>query len=376
MKREIHVWDLPLNEVYIKLNEEYNDNLFQKIYSKFRNWNHLGKILKIKRPDTSLARDWKKRFCSFPLKIALKMCDLTNSSRKELEKNICEIRYKKKLNDKGGNSGKPIKNPRFPIKIDEDFVAIIGHICGDGSMPICRSRSNISFCYINSEIKLINNFKRLVRSVFGGCDPNVIIRDDPNYYTKPNYYLRYPTIFSVIVLTVFKGKQDPLEFPNYLLNSKKKKHSFLRAIYDDEGYVNDRSIILRMKSREFVEGCKNILNDLGINTGILRKINNRQMHYLSIAQHSSIKLFNKNINLIHPMKKERISLIACKKLKFKRYRNFTIRNKILDILKCKESNIKEISLVLNRNYSTIRGHILNLEKEKLLHRENNVIKLN
>src|SRR3989344_9008286 len=130
VKNEIHVWDLPQNKVYIKLKEDFRKEFFNKAYEINRSWSKLGKELGVKRPDTLIAKNWKYGECSFPLEIAIKLCKITKISILKLEKNVLEIRCKEKLNKRGGNSGKPLFNPKFPIQINSNFVEIIGHICG------------------------------------------------------------------------------------------------------------------------------------------------------------------------------------------------------------------------------------------------------
>jgi hypothetical protein len=280
----------------------------------------IRKKLGIKRPDTLLAKNWNNGTCSFPLKIALEICKLVNVPKKDLERNIIEVRYKRRLNKRGGNSGKPLKNPKFPIKVNKEFISIIGHICGDGSIPLSKKRSGIPFCYSNSQEELIEIFKGMVRRVFGDIEPNITTRDGKPNYKRPNYYLRYPTILSVITLTVFKGKTDPLEFPDHLVKKNEHKISFLKAIYEDEGYVSDKdkNIVLRMKSREFIYGCKNILKELEIKSGKVFQSKNKSYFGIKIAEGKSIRNFNKAIKLIHHLKKERIDNIIKIGWKFSR----------------------------------------------------------
>mgnify|MGYP001579314068 CR=1 FL=1 len=73
MKKEIHIWDLPSEKVYIQLKDNYREAFFDKAYKKFNNWRLLGEHLKIKRGDTIIARNWKQGKCCYPLSITLKL---------------------------------------------------------------------------------------------------------------------------------------------------------------------------------------------------------------------------------------------------------------------------------------------------------------
>ena len=362
-KREIHIWDLPTNKIYIKLKDNFREQLFKKAYKKEKNWNKLGKKIKVKRPDTLLARDWKRGSCSFPLETAIKLCKIANISTLDLESNLEEIRYKKRLNKRGGNSGKPLKKPKFPIKVDRDFIEIIGHICGDGSIPKSKKRTAIPLCYINSQPELLENFKMLINKVFGEIEPAVSIRDDPAHYTRPNYYLRYPTLLSTIVLIVFKGKQYPLEFPSYLLKTKEKQKVFLKAIYDDEGYIpkKDKKIIVGMKSKQFIEGCKNILKEIGIKTGSIHK--KEEFYIIEVAEGDSIKKFSEEVKIIHPMKIDRLNKIIKRGWKFKRNKKKILKKIIINLIETKPKSVKELSKIMNKQPQTIRQHLNNLKEE-------------
>ena len=168
----------------------------------------------------------------------------------ELEKNIEKIRYKSKINKRGGNSGKPIINPKLPIIINEDFVEILGHICGDGTISRSNIKKGVGFRYINSEPYLIENFKKLVKKVFGEIEPNIQVRKGKKY-TRPNYCLQYPSIISLFILSIFDYQtKEKMDLPNFILKSSKKSRClFLRALFDDEGTIShkEKAITIGLK---------------------------------------------------------------------------------------------------------------------------------
>ena len=66
MKRLIHIWDLPKERIYIKLNKKFSYYFFTRARSKFNSWKDLGDYLGIKRGDTILCVNWMKKNSYFP----------------------------------------------------------------------------------------------------------------------------------------------------------------------------------------------------------------------------------------------------------------------------------------------------------------------
>ncbi|MEK6933114.1 MAG: hypothetical protein AABW56_04975 [Nanoarchaeota archaeon] len=60
IKKEIHLWDLNTNFIYIKLRDGFREEFFNKVRKRFITWKEAGKYFGIKRGDTLLAINWKK----------------------------------------------------------------------------------------------------------------------------------------------------------------------------------------------------------------------------------------------------------------------------------------------------------------------------
>src|SRR3989338_1162640 len=149
--KEIHIWDLPADKIYIKFNGEFSQKFFNLVHKKFGNFNLAGEFLQIKRPDSLLARNWRKGTNCCPLDLMIKLANEIEMPLEELEKGIEEIRYKTNIGKRGGSSGKPIKNPKLPVIVNEDFAEMLGHICGDGTISKSNPKKGIPLHYINSE---------------------------------------------------------------------------------------------------------------------------------------------------------------------------------------------------------------------------------
>ncbi len=375
MKEEIHLLDLPIEKTYIKLNDNFRERFFELSYNKYNSWNKLGKSLGVKRADTIIARNWRYGDCCTPLSVILKISKEINISINEIENNIAEIKFKTSLNKRGGSSGKPIINPNLPIIINEDFMEIIGHICGDGSITRSSPHKGVSLRYVNSEPILIESFKEKVRRVFGNIEPNIQIRNGGNY-TRDNYCLQYPTILSMFILSVFDCQSNELkDAPEFIFDLPiRAKCSFLRALFDDEGTVSvkDKAITIGLKPIKIVEKIRSLLIELGFNPSKI--FMSGGVNKIILCRKEDIILFNEIIGFKHPSKNEKLISIIKNGWKFNRYINGEVKEKIVEIIKDKKTaNLKDFAIILNRHPETIRRHLNNMQKEKFIisKRENN-----
>ena len=373
IKKEIHLWDLNTSFIYVKLKNGFRENFFNKIREGFLTWKEAGKCFDIKRGDTTLAINWKNGETCCPLNKIFEMADYIYLEKEIIEKNIIEMRFKKFLNKRGGSSGKPIKNPKIPILIDEDFAEILGHICGDGCMKKDYLNKGGKIGYINSEPKLIEDFKNLVKKVFGDIEPYVNIRDERTKvkfgkprYTKANYYIVYPTILVLVFLSVFKGKEKELELPKEVLYNDSLKKTFIRAIFDDEAniIVKNKKIQVGMISENFVIDLKNMLNDLGLRTTKIMKremetnlSKNYKYYRFEVLGSESIKKFKEEIGFKHPLKSKRLDEIIENGWKFDRYPNGFFSMRLKELLQEKSLTFDELSKNFNRNKTTLWGHL-------------------
>jgi len=370
MKTLIHVWDLPIEKVYIKLRGRFREQFLEAAHQKFGTWDRLAKFLEVKRGDTLLARNWKNGLCCCPLSIIFKISNKLNISKNKIEKNIKEIKFKTKLEKRGGNSGKPIINPKLLIEINKDFVEILGHICGDGTIIRKNPKKGISLKYINSEPSLINSFQEKMKKIFGEIDANIQIRNGPGYRRK-NFCLQYPSIISLFILSVFDYKTgEEMDIPNFIFElPEKAKFSFLRALFDDEGTVNikEKRIVIGLKPQKPIEQIRNLLIYLKFHPTKIYESGN--ILKISLQKKKDIILFNKIIGFKHPLKQRKLNLIIEKGWKFDRYINS--KQEIISFLEERnEARTIEITKFLKRQPDTIRKHLNNLKKEGLIFNRN------
>lgn len=319
MKTKIHIWDLPIEKIYVKLKDGFREKFFEEAHEKFGSWIKVGNFLNIRRGDTTLARNWKSGQCCSPLNIVIKISETLNIPRDYIEKNIQEIKCKTKLEGRGGSSGKPIVNPKLPIKINEDFVEILGHICGDGTIVRKNPKKGVLLKYINSEPILIKSFQEKIKNIFGQIKVNVQVRDGEKYSRK-NYLLQYPTIISLFILSIFNYKtKEGMELPKFIFElSGKEQCSFLRALFDDEGTIStkEKRIVIGLKPKKSIEQIRDLLTNLKFYPTKIYESGN--IFKISLQKKRDIILFKKIIGFKHPAKKERLDIIIKTGWKFDR----------------------------------------------------------
>lgn len=334
----LHVWELPMDKVYIQLKKEFREKFFDKAHDLYGSWNKLGECLNVKRGDTSIARNWKKGKSCFPLRIAFRISQELKTTKTKIEKNIVIIKYKTDLRKRGGNSGKPITNPKLPIEVNEDFVEILGHICGDGTICKGNIKKGIRCGYTNSEPTLIKHFKVKMKEIFGDIEPTIQIRKDKSKYNRPNFYLSYPSIVSLLILSIFN--YEPyirMNIPQFIFDCPYKfKCKFLRAIFDDEGTVSvkRKRIRITLKPRPPLKDIRELLISLGINASKIYCSGGQ--HKLDISKQGSVRLFRKLVGFKHPLKNKKLNLIIKRGWKFERYSQGVTQRKILLMIRKKE----------------------------------------
>lgn len=365
VQKEVHIWDLPINQVYIKLNNKFAESFFISAHDKFGSWRILGESIGIKRGDSTIAINWKNNDVCYPLIRVFQIASILKIQREVIEENLIEIKAKTFLQKRGGSSGKPIINPKFPVVITPELCEILGHISGDGTISRTQPKRGINLKYINSETKLINEFKCLINQVFGSIEPAILTRKDPEHYRRPNYVLGYPTIVSLIILTIWDYKtKDRMMFPEFIHELDEKcKCSFLRALFDDEGCVpgNRKKIQIGMKPIANIMDIKKLLDSLGI---YVKRIEKYRLNRLTLAKSDSIITFYKKIGFKHPKKKSKLEKIIKQGWRFKTNYNHEIRNWILNKINNGEILTREIIAKRFNITKSATGHYLKELKTK------------
>ena len=115
------------------------------------------------------------------------------------------------------------------------------------------------------------------------------------------------------------NKHKIKRIPSFVYNTKNTDliSSLLQALYDDEGYLYPQKymIVISQKQKDLVNDIREIVKKVGIkpNKILIHQPRNRTlMYYFSITGKENILLFNKKIDFLHPVKKEKLKILVKK----------------------------------------------------------------
>ncbi len=345
MKSKIwHIWDFPEDNVRVKFKN--NKKFLEESIKYFCSIKNMANFLSVK---SSTIHGWRQYNLFIPLKYIKKIVKFRRLDRYNLEKEI--VAYK------GSNLSLVINNPRLPLKESPELFAIITHLIGDG----CVNKNGIPV-YTNSCKELIDNFNKLIRKVFGNIGYKIYKREKDN-----NYNYRTSKIIAEILEHFYRGINfDSLtaKFPSKTFKLSKKHYiGIIRAIVDDEGHIRDNGISIKMKNKYLIKQIALMLVKIFGENSIYYVNTKDGMHEVDLRA-KYLQLFQKKIKLVHP-KKQQDLIYAVTKATYrnKKHRGniWETKMKILKILKCSDSNIKELSKELFINKSNLCNHLSDME---------------
>tara|TARA_Y100000034_G_C6909945_1_gene423959 strand:- start:1683 stop:2861 length:1179 start_codon:yes stop_codon:yes gene_type:complete len=383
MINKIHIWNLPLDKVYIKLNkvrkELINESIKESdkiISGKFRR--KAGKLIKflnnksIKYNTKQIKSDriifhWKKGDCFIPLWAITEMSKLAKCFPiGKIEKAI--IFYKAK-------SGSYIVKSKFPLEINPEMVALYFHLFGDGSF----SEKNSTAVYSQLDKKTRNNFIKKLECAFGKFNSSKI--------KGSKYSFVFPSIFANILKHTFnvntflsdRGRipKKIKELPNIL------KFSGVIAFLIDEGYIGD-NITFSSSNKLFLKDFGELLLSIGFDSKISNNILTLKNNDIPKFYENYLKLISISPYCNLTFKEDRLKLLYNVN-KRSRGHNFTkeiiknYQNKILQLLEYNKLKTNDIRLALFNeynitiSYTTLRRLLRSLEREKLI-KKRNIIK--
>jgi len=376
LQKEIHLFDLPLNELHIELKDDYRNKVFITCLEKYKTWRNFARILK---ENIRNVIRWKNGTRNPPINVLFKIVNLGISTQEDMENNIYKIK----------KCGGFIKNPKFPIIINGDLAQIIAAVFCDGGIT-----KDYGVHYTNKDIKLISSFKESIQKVFGDVDLiSEYIRKEVQIYQ-----ILYSGVLGIILNKIFEvPKRSKITMdtpiPSTIMNGNKAVlKSFIKRCFDDEGWVNNsiglgRSIMSeKLKSREgpiFLQDLKYLLeNKFKIKTygprltrrrNYMTRDRNIQIedYELKIYDRKSLELFYKKIGFDSESKKQKL------REKLNSYKvwntrkgdslNFFLRKATNFILEeGKPFSAYDLSCLTKRNLARATWAITKLKKENLI----------
>ena len=191
-------------------------------------------------------------------------------------------------------NGKAIKVP----KISPELIELYGYLVGDGHL----TKTSVSF--FNSNKKLRNRFKKLMKKVFGA---DAITEFPKGRVAKVVVYNSVLSEFFNKVLEVpYGNKARDVDLASWMFNLDNNYiSSFLRAIFDCESSVNmDAEIELTSASKNLINSIIFLLRRFGI----VCSYDDRKFSYrLRFADKINLSKFNSTIGFNHPDKRRKLN---------------------------------------------------------------------
>ena len=305
----ISIWDFP-NKVYVLLKHEFRKQVFETTFDVTGGRRNLASILGVGYTAVS---EWyygfKKRTKT---KITTQRCPVWAYKKiaEILVQNGYEnlvLQIEKNISSYSGHSGAEVKNPVLPIKETPELMNLIAHIIGDGSV----SKRAMPY-FSNTSKELREEFIKDLK-----------ILGDTEY--KESYRNHVPRVWFPLVVPNILEKAYKIDFvnkkflnPSFFFSLPDNLIcSFLRGIYDDEGYVHDSNIQICSIDEKLLLLIKRLLKKFGILTSNIfayqdyyRKDGSlsRVLYFDIYSEY--IPKFNKLVGFTHPEKREFLEYIV------------------------------------------------------------------
>lgn len=371
----IHLSDLNDN-VFVYLEDNFREEFFNEANRKNGCiWEKLCRDVKYSIAQFyDIKRGYKRKMVFMKLKLVRSLSKISGISLEKIERKILHIKY--------GSTGRAIKI-NFPIPLTPEIATLLGHALGDGHI---KSKKGYIFDYRNKSYQLIKKVRMLVRKTFK-IDPKI-------YQCKDGtQQLEAPSIVGYILYVAGAPRGDKVlkrfQIPEWITNgSQNIKSVFLQSLYDDEAGMDfkNRSIRLTFAKRtglkdnlsEFLEMIKKLLLDLEIKSNEVHiyPLFKRATGIRTIAgsfyitNQKNFRLFHKNINFSHPIKKVKLekAIESYVRPYYERYRNGEAKNKIFNILSSGSKYTTEITKLICRHNSRTCKYLKEMEKDKMIKR--------
>jgi len=266
----VSLWSLPEDKVYLDLEREFKEKIFNLAKEHAGSWYNLGKQLDLpvnKYDDCKILES--ARCKRFSLSMLCKIIKYLNSNGETINKDLVEKKIIVLSSKRGGSNklANSIFNPKIPFNFNTvDGATVISAIFHDGGINRRRQPH-----YSNPEnLELRQKVYEAFTNVFG------------NFASKKsnpikNQQLYFPKIVGTIItygLGIPCGRRviNNPSIPRFIFHSSDNvKSAFVRQAFDDESHVHrtQRNISLKLSSgsknpSNIIIDDKNLLESLGI----------------------------------------------------------------------------------------------------------------
>lgn len=321
MKKEIAIMEFSekMDGVNVSINREFLIYLLTKASGKKEPYSDIKFISKLKMKPTnksycSTIYGWIKYNKSVPLKKLFILKKLTGVSIKDIEKNISFI-----------STGRTKLVFCSPIKIDKDLGTIVGHILGDGSVD--RKYKQVFFS--NSNKELLEEFANCMEKILR-VKPRIWMQKSPDFGNTQwdkrlshineliagrNGGLFYPTLCGILLNLIFDdfaiGKEKKITSQISTAN-RDFKRGLIKAFYDDEGTVGEKSIRLFQDKEDMLNMFRDMLKEFGIFAGEVKSYikRDKKRFYFDIFKKSNFLKFREEIGFTSSKKNSKLQEIC------------------------------------------------------------------
>ena len=345
--KKFHLKDFPDDRIRVLFKD--NKKFLDKNINYFGSLKKLAQFLSV---SPQVVHFWKKLNLFIPLTHIKKIANERNLGWDEIESDV--VAYK------GLNSSLVIKNPKLPIIESPELFALIAHLIGDGSV----NKNNIPI-YTNSNRELIDNFQKLILSVFGDAEEKI--------YKGKHGCFELRASRTVADLVKFFYNIDfnarSARIPDRIKDLPKEfSVALIRAFADDEGNVDlNHRVIIYSTNRPVLLFIKDLLTEKLAFTDIQISEKSESYFYLTIKPKEIEKYFQV-IEFNHPIKSNRLSKIIEMRNNSnggRRKYNET-REKIINLLASQNLSTEELVFELGVRKSNVNTPLKDLCKRNVI----------
>lgn len=310
--REFHIWDLPQNRIYARLDDEYRRAISTRLLQRFGS----VALSELFDADPKTMRGWvigntgrmrKERTGYVRLDALLRLANMAEDgfSAEEIERHVVAL--------KGYRCSLPASGVRLPFIEGSSMIRILMHFIGDGAAyPIVGS--NKASSYTNKNASLRQGFISCLKDIFGdvsGCVSEKTFDENRAHVSVPKWI---PYLFAHFYPDASFG-QLKSKLPNVIFSLPRElRIEAIRTLADDDGSVQELCIRFVSGSPALLEDMRRLLLQLvredaalsGSQKGALANSispvrNQRNWYRLDLGSHA-LGWYSRTVGFSHPDK--------------------------------------------------------------------------
>lgn len=332
----LKIGDIP-DDIRLILKKGVQSSLVTQATKMYRSPRDLARILGV---DYTTIYKWKKEGSFMKLKYLKRILSVLKIDLSKISKFVLGV--------KGEGWVKVIFKRRLPFEIPVELVA---HLQGDGSV----SKRDCRCSYKNSEPFLINSFIRSTLSIF-----------ETKIYTnvtEGKNVVELPAVIGKILFAKF-GTFRSKEFTVPEIKDEEFMKRYVRAIFDDEGYVTNtmdsKAVSIELSNKNALTKIQKFLWNLGIDSHIWGE-------RLAITHYSNVKLFAEKVGFSHPIQQKKLKNLLKSYSCVKKEMSKT-KKRIIRLLRKTPRSTQELMKCLGRSRWTVQKHVYELIKRGKIYR--------